>query len=155
TKVNPSPSTIVVGPAADMMHDRLFLAAIDPVTHEPTPVTGPVLLAQTLPLVEVTWDAVDALKVPICLTARLADGTTIHRVSVARGNIALADPGRSVEASYDFAPPLSGEPTFRLRLQQGPLTMQSQPGDDPTIFPPIVERPDLAVDVRQARPAVA
>jgi hypothetical protein len=155
TGVNPSPSTSVAGPAADMMHDRLFLAAIDPVTHEPIPVTVPVLLPQTLPLVEVTWDAVDALKFPICLTTRLADGTTIHRVSVARGNIALADHGRSLREPYDFAPPLSGERTFRLRLQRGPLTMQSQPGDDPTIFPPIVERPDLTGDVRQARPAVA
>ncbi len=155
TQVNPSPSTSTVGPAADMMHDRLFLASIDPVTHEPTPVTGPVPLAQTLPLVEVTWDPVDALKIPICLTARLADGTTIHRVSMARGNIALADHGRSLFEPYDFTPPLTGERTFRLRLAQGPLTMQGQPGDDPAIFPPVIERPDLTSDVRQARPAVA
>ena len=155
TQVNPSPSTITIGTAADMMHDRLFLAAIDPLTHEPMPVIVPVPLAQTLPLVEVTWDAVDALKVPICLTARLADGTTIHRVSVARGNLGLADHGRSLIEPYDFTPPLSGERTFRLRLRQGPLTMQNQPGDDPTVFPPIVERLDLTGDVRQARSAVA
>jgi predicted phage baseplate assembly protein len=74
---------------------------------------------------------------------------------VARGNIALADHGRALIERYDIDPPLSGEATFRLRLREGPLTMQSQPDGEPTLFPPLLERPDLSRDVRQARPALA
>ena len=79
----------------------------------------------------------------------------VQRVSVARGNIVLADHGRSVVEPFDFKPPLAGEPGFSLRLGQGPLTMQCQPSDDPATFPPQRERPDLKLDVRAARPAVS
>ncbi len=153
--VVPDPSTSTVGPAADRMHDRLFLADIDPLTHEPKPVTVPVPLAQTLPLVEVTWRPVDALTFPLCLGAKLRDGTQVNRISVARGNIALADHGRSITEAYDFDPVLDGDRTFRLRLAEGPLTMQCQGEDEPAAFPPVRERPDLGCDVRAARPAVA
>jgi hypothetical protein len=137
------------------LYDKLFLAAIDPATREPTPVTTPVPLADTLPLVEVTWRKVDALAFPLCLSARLKDDTRVHRVSVARGNIALADHGRAVRESYDFDPPLDGDRTFRLRLAEGPLTMQCQPAAEPEVFPPVRERPDLTCDVRETHPAVA
>jgi hypothetical protein len=140
--VNPDPSTSVIGPAADRMHDKLFLAAIDPATHEPKPVVAPVPLAQTLPLVEVTWRADDALAFPLCLSTKLKDGTEVHRVSVARGNIVLADQGRTITESFDFAPPLTADPTFRLRLGDGPLTMRC-PGAE------------LTCDVRDAVPAVS
>ena len=75
---------------------------------EPLPVTVPVPLSQTLPLVEVTWRAVDALTFPaVPVRARSTDGTTVRRVSVARGNIALADHGRIDHASRTrFEPPL-------------------------------------------------
>jgi hypothetical protein len=153
--VNPDPSTSTIGPVADRMHDRLFLAAIDPLTHEPKPVTVPVPLASTLPLVEVTWRKADALTFPLCLSAKLKDGTHVHRISVARGNIALADQGRTIIEPYDFKPPLKGDRTFRLRLAEGPLTMQCQPDAEPTTFPPVRERPDLTCDVRDTQPAVA
>lgn len=140
--VSPDPSTSVVGPAADRMHDRLFLAAIDPVTGEPQPVVAPVPLAQTLPLVEVTWRSDDALEFPLCLSAKLRDGTEIHRVSVARGNIALADHGRTITETFDFAPPLTADSTFRLRLGDGPLTMRCSSDE-------------LTCDARDAIPAVS
>lgn len=135
--------------------DGLFLAALDPITHEPQPVTVPVLPPLMLPLLEVSWRAVDALDFALCLTARLADGTVVPRVSVARGNIVLADHGRSLIEAIDFKPPLEGDPGFRLRLAQAPLTLQSEPADQPAAFPPVRERSDLAADVRQARPALA
>lgn len=153
--VVPDPSTSTVGPAADRMHDRLFRADIDPLTHEPIPVTVPVPLAQTLPLVEVTWRRADALTFPLCLAARLKDGTEVHRLSVARGNLVLSDHGRSVAETFPLDPDFEGARTFRLRLGEGPLTMQCQGDDEPTTFPPVRERPDLGGDVRTARPAVA
>lgn len=151
--VNPGPPP-PGPPPPDRMRDRLFLAALD-AAGELQPVTVPVLLNQTLPLVEVTWRKVDALKFPLCLTSRLDDGTVVQRVSVARGNIGLADHGRTVREGYDVDPAVLERPGFRLRLDQGPLTMQSQPDDDPLIFPPVRERADLARDVRAVTPAVA
>ena len=139
--VNPDPSTSSVGPAADRMHDKLFLAAVTPGTHEPKPVTVPVPLAQTLPLVEVTWRAEDALTFPLCLAAKLKDGTEVHRISLARGNIAVADHGRTVTETFDFES-FTANSTFRLTLGDGPLTMQC-PG------------PELTCDVREAVPAVS
>ena len=146
--------------------DGLFLAAIDPLTQMPRPVTVPVPPALQLPLLEINWRAVDALGFPLCLTTKLADGTVVQPISVARGNVVLADHGRTVRLldlqtgavtleRFDLDPPLTGERNFRLRLVQGPLTLQCQPDDRPTVFPPQRERPDLTLDVRATRPAVA
>ena len=146
-RISPDPSTSTTGAAADQMHDKLFLAAIDPTTKEPMRVTAPVPLAQTLPLVEVTWRKVDALEFPLCLSAKIDD--EVRRISVARGNIGLADHGRTVKAaggtvseSFTLDPSITGEPSFRLRLSQAPLTMQC------------ANRSDLAGDAREAQPAV-
>jgi hypothetical protein len=160
--VNPDPSTSTTGPSSDRMRDELFLAALDPVTLEPKPVTAPVPLAQTLPLVEVTWRKADALTFPLCLATKLADGTEVHRISVARGNLALADHGRE---TYDDegdpdpeAGPIvvrEGARILRIRVRQGPLTFQAQPPDGLAGFPPVGERTELDGDVREARPAIA
>jgi hypothetical protein len=141
--VSPDPSTSTIGPTADQMHDRLFLADLDPVALTPIPVTVAVPLSKTLPLVEVTWMAEDAPAFPLCLTTKLADGTEVHDLSVARGNIALADHGRATLDGFDFDPPLTADTTFRLRLSEGPLTMQCP------------SRGDLTCDVRSATPAVS
>ena len=141
--VNPDPSTLTVGPASDRMHDRLYLADIDAITGEPKRVVAPVPVAQTLPLVEVTWMKEDALAFPLCLTAKLKNGTVAHNISVGRGNIALADHGRSVDDAFTFDPALTAESTFRLRLSDGPLTMHAP------------EHGALDFDVRQASPAVS
>jgi hypothetical protein len=124
------------------MHDRLFLAAIDPLTDEPTVVTvppgqNPPLLNQTLPLLEVTWRAVDALKFPLCISARKDDATIVHRVSVARGNLVVADHGRTVKETSAFDEPIQDART-RLRLSQGPLTMTAAPGADARSATPAV-----------------
>jgi hypothetical protein len=149
--VNPDPSTSTVGPPSNLMRDRLFLADLDPVTFEPKPVVAPVPLAQTLPLVEVTWRVEDAPKFALCLAAKLEDGTEVHTISVARGNIALADHGRTKVESYPAPAPsavpgltlLEAEPDLRLRLGDGPLTMCCPTGTA------------LDCDVRAARPAVS
>lgn len=153
-RVNPDPSTSTSGPASDAMHDPLFLAALD-ASLEPKPVTVPVPVNQLLPLVEVTWRAADALTVPICLST-IVDTKPVRRVSVARGNIALADHGRSIayqpynEDNYE-AP--DGVRPYRFRLPQGPLTFQCEP-NGASGFPPLRNAVDLTCDVRRARPAV-
>jgi hypothetical protein len=152
--VAPDPSTSTSGSVADHMHDPLFLADIDPVSGEPKPAPSGTPIISTLPLVEVTWRKVDGLTFPLCLAATLSDGTQVRRISVARGNIVLADHGRSIIEQHCNLQ-LSGAPTFRLRLSQGPLTMQCQPAAVPIAFPPVGERPDLTCDVRDAQPAIA
>ena len=139
-RVVPDPSTASAGPMAAQMHDRLFLAALDP-QGEPEPAPDGAALAQTLPLVEMTWRAVDALRFPLNLTVKLTDGTPVRRVSVARGNIVVADHGRTVVETRDFTRPYGG-PRVRIRLTAGPLTMRCRPAGP-------------GQDVRAATPAVA
>lgn len=141
--VNPDPSTTLVGPASDRMHDKLFLADIDPLTNDPKPVVAPVPIAQMLPLVEVTWRTEDALGFPLCLAAKLDDGTEIHHISVARGNIAVGDHGRSTTDRFTFVPAITADTTFRLRLSEGPLTMRCPTGGEQNC------------DVRAAQPSLS
>lgn len=128
TRIVPDPSLSTTGPASDQMHDPLYLAALT--AGELAPVTVPVPVNDTLPLVEVTWRAMDALSFPLCLSSTFDDGTAIERISVARGNLIVADHGRSVIEDHGFDPPLGGD-RARIRLDQGPLTMtRPTPGED-------------------------
>ncbi|MEO6320191.1 MAG: putative baseplate assembly protein, partial [Polaromonas sp.] len=99
----------------------------------PTPVDGP------LDVTEIAWDAADALPFPLCLSVTERPDLTI---SVARGNIVLADHGYSVLAEdLGLVPPvrltlaaasqgatcdkpdaIEVPPRFRPALAQGPLT---------------------------------
>jgi hypothetical protein len=54
------------------------------------------LAAPPVDLTEVEWDAADALPFPLCITSVEGDGTPVTGVSVARGNVALADQGLTV-----------------------------------------------------------
>lgn len=82
----------------------------------------------TLPLLHVTWELADALRFPLCLSAIAADDAPIAPVSVARGNIAAADHGRTVErdsATGALALPSPGAgrwPLPSLALPDAPLT---------------------------------
>ena len=74
-------------------------------------------------IVDITWDAADALPFPLCLSAvtdaahraRLVEG-----VSVARGNVVLADHGLTV-LEEALGTVVAGQP-FRPALRRGPLT---------------------------------
>ncbi len=94
------------------------------------------------PVVEIAWEAADALPFPLCLSAvgRAPECAFLEDVSVARGNVLLVDHGSSVYA--EPLPPVpaaqeqgagceaEGEPrltlpapaVYRARLRQGPLT---------------------------------
>ena len=111
-----------------------------------------------LPLLRVTWRRVDALKFPLCLSARIPGLDPLRNVSVARGNVVLADHGRTIVE--DFAPVQAVPPgrLFRFRLTNGPLTMQCQPATvsyDSLTALMLTERRDLTCAVRQTKPAIA
>jgi len=111
-----------------------------------------------LPLLRVRWRREDALTFPLCLSARPPGRELIRYVSVARGNLVLADHGTTTSERLDLATPVVGDVPFRLRLARGPLTMQREP--DSVDYEPLTgriqtPRTDLTGDARQARPAAA
>jgi hypothetical protein len=116
-----------------------------------------------LPLLRVTWRRVDALKFPLCLSARMLGREPLINVSVARGNIVLADHGRTSVEKCEPKLPVPADRIFRFRLSEGPLTMQCQPDTvsydrnptSPTFARIITPRTDLTCAVRMAKPAIA
>ncbi len=93
---------------------------------------------------EIEWDAADALPFPLCISTSI-DGEDVPRVSVANGNIALADHGLTIEESLGVVPapslfrpaeddgdactrpqPVAVIPRFRPTLRFGPLTQQGR-----------------------------
>jgi len=84
----------VVGPATGAAADA------DPTHRQAVRLTSVTSGVDTLfqqPIVEVSWAAEDALRFPVCLSARGGpDCELITDVSVARGNVVVADHGRSL-----------------------------------------------------------
>jgi len=79
-----------------------------------------------VPVLEVAWDAADALPFPLCLSTLGPDGALIPDVSVARGNVLLADHGRRIVGeSLGVAPPAPAR--FRPRLAVPGLTFGQPP----------------------------
>jgi hypothetical protein len=71
------------------------------------------------PVVEIEWHEADALPFPLCLSSIVEDGAAIEDVSVARGNVVLADHGRA----RDEPALVFGEGSeLALTLAGGPLT---------------------------------
>lgn len=109
-----------------------------------------------LPLLELHWSAADALPVPFCLSARPVGMALLRDVTVARGNIVLADHGITVTETIvpEAAAPV-GEPDFRLALGKGPLTMQAEPASvsyDAGTLRLSTARTQLAGSPRDAQP---
>jgi hypothetical protein len=104
------------------------LVAVDPAAAPPAkgqrqipppridPLTG-------VPVVEIRWDAEDALPFPLCISKRILD-TLVEGISVARANVVLADHGRTVPAEDPAAP---GEALPEVFADQAyrPLLMQT------------------------------
>ena len=107
-----------------------------------------------LPLMHVTWRREDALRFPLCLSVRIPGDVLVRNVSVARGNIVLADHGLTCDETF---PPEALTVDGRLQLDRAPLTMEAR-GDTPA-FDESGLRPDgrteLDADVRDVCPAVA
>jgi len=99
--------------------------ALDPLEIDPKSGTRPTLLTQ------VTWAPEDALTFPLCLSAKLADASVVEGISVARGNLVLADHGETVSEWFPGDPVdpnapgiITGPRAFRFSLQQGPLSFR-------------------------------
>jgi hypothetical protein len=89
-------------------------------------VEDPVTIISPYELYEVTWDEQDALSFPLCLSAIPKDGIEPVEVSVARGNIILADHGYAAmpDEANKIAPVTGKECRYRPKLKRGPLTRQ-------------------------------
>jgi hypothetical protein len=153
---------------ADPLHRQVVRIEEDP---EPTedPVYQETLAAGVLqrrlgaepplPLLRVRWRREDALAFPLCLSARRSPTEMVREVSVARGNLVLADHGVTVEnEEVPLAAPVAGDTPFRLALSRAPLTFECEPDRvdyDPASGRLTTPRTDLGCDLRAARPAVA
>jgi hypothetical protein len=104
------------------------------------------------PITEIEWSSEDALPIPLCISAQGRDAY-LEDVSVARGNIVLADHGRTVLGEEIQAMPEAAtmvrvrhdnvggdEPTpifarFHPRLREAPLTQAAPYVDSPPAAP--------------------
>lgn len=80
-----------------------------------------------LPLTRVTWHEEDALAFPLCVSTQDQTGALIEGISIARGNLVLADHGLPMEEVVDgfHAGPPPGRPLApRIRLREGPLSFR-------------------------------
>ena len=73
------------------------------------------------PLVEVEWHEADALPFALCLSAVLG-GSDVEDLSLARGNVVLADQGRTVEAQPLVPAVVPTGERYRPRLRDDGLT---------------------------------
>ncbi len=104
-----SPETGQAADADPTRRHAVRLSAVTPATDE--------LFAQ--PVVEIEWAAEDALPFPLCLSALVEqDGEEVlfQDLSVARGNVVLADHGRTLAAERLADP--TGERRYRPRLKE-------------------------------------
>jgi hypothetical protein len=154
------------GNAADADPAHRVLVRLEEIDDSPTdPLYARTILAdgalklrtageQSLPLTRVRWRRADALAAPLCLSARLDDDTLVRNVSVAYGNVILADHG--LTRTEPHAPADLGV-DGRLAVTYGPLTMEQRP-ELPTVSLATgrfeVDRTHLAGDVRDALPAL-
>jgi hypothetical protein len=111
-----------------------------------------------LPLLRVRFRHGESTGFPVCLSARTRAGVLVRNVSVARGNMVLADHGLTTSETLELEAPVPGDSPFRLHLSRGPMTLQSQPetvnynGATGRIE---TDRTDLAGSARDVRPAVS
>lgn len=110
-----------------------------------------------LPLQRVVWREEDALAFPACLSTDTPGTGAVANITVARGNVAPCDHGRTLLQA--LPPPrasggLAG--VSEITLPEEPLTLQGEPAD-PTFANDgrIIEgRHELGVDARSVVPAV-
>lgn len=122
-------------------------------------VPQPWLPGQTeLPLLRVHWRAADALNHPFCLSTRPVGLPLLRNVTVARGNMVLADHGLTTGETFTPDSALVDTAEFRFPLSRGPLTMQMEPAQvnyDAGTLRLLTPRTNLEGSPRDAKPAVA
>jgi hypothetical protein len=100
------------GAAADADPSRRHVVRLARVEPDLDPLDG-------TPVVEIEWHDADALPFPLCLSSVDDGGTAIEEVSVARGNVGLADRGR---ARHEHALVFSGGAEGALTVEGLSLT---------------------------------
>ncbi len=111
-----------------------------------------------LPLLRVHWRLQDALVRPLCISTRPIDAPLLRNVTVARGNMVLADHGLTTDETFTPASDDVNAANFRLVLTQEPLTMQAEPAQvnyDPATLRLLTARTDLTGPANVAKPAAA
>ncbi|MDX1546659.1 MAG: hypothetical protein R3247_06710, partial [Rhodothermales bacterium] len=95
-------------------------------TRTPGPLTEDELFEQ--PIVEIEWAVEDALPFPLCLSAVVEDEdgqeTLVEDVSLAHGNVVLADHGRTLGAEALAEP--TGDRWYRPRLAERGITQAAR-----------------------------
>lgn len=106
-------------------------------------------------VMEIEWHKQDALPFPLCVTARVADDTgafAVKEVSVARGNIALADHGQTLTGEQLVPPAVPDTGNYRPQLRFANITFRVPYDDQRARLDPASGALDQ--DVRQALPKV-
>ncbi len=75
------------------------------------------------PIMEIEWDRGDALPFDFRVSSRTETGLVLNDIGVARGNVVMADHGRSVSQTL-VADDVPGGRDFRYRLNEGPVTFR-------------------------------
>ncbi|MGH8597187.1 MAG: putative baseplate assembly protein, partial [Gammaproteobacteria bacterium] len=75
-------------------------------------------------LIEIEWHGEDALPFPLCLTARVETAVDPVAISVARGNVVLADYGRTTGNDSLVPPAVPENGDYRPRLQLADVTFR-------------------------------
>lgn len=104
-----------------------------------------------VPIVEIEWAQADALPFPLCVSGLVQQGGTaqpISDVSVARGNVVLADHGRTIVAEPLVPPAAPARGRYRPRLALAPLTYAT------ALSPDAPAAAAMQTDPRRAEPAV-
>lgn len=125
--------------------------AEDPLQKDPATNTFP------MKLTHVTWHISDALTFPLCLSSQRDDGTVEYDVSVAGGNLVLADHGQTVKEWHPVDPKaVRGAPgirktniAYRFELKRGPMTYSMPAQKDDEEKPSVNEM--SALDPRKTR----
>lgn len=111
---------------------------------------------QNQQVINIAWDFEDALPFPLCLWEVEDESKSQQPVSVARGNVALVDHGRTISGEQLDAVPSAGE--YRPRLQFGPLTQQGRvrgEKGEPMLFDPnAAASAAMQWKLQDARPAI-
>ncbi|WP_018185012.1 hypothetical protein [Kaistia granuli] len=157
----------VTGAPADADPSHAQIVRILRVTDDTDPVfrrtmTGGALTPRTsvgqaaLPLQHVVWRREDALAFPLCLSAETPQTGPIDPVSLAYGNVAPADHGRTVTRALEVPSAATlAWPIATVPLPDGPLSHQAMPAAPAYAADGrlIQGRHELGADVRAVGPA--
>ena len=103
-------------------------------TEDPLQIEDPI---SNQPITRIKWGLADALKYPFCISTVLGDCSVVDDVSVARGNLVLADHGHQVVDEQHKGPKTPANSrqwrAHRFRLKEGPLGFCIKPKADDSV----------------------